>query len=245
MSDGSFEKNWRDRFVNFAQSNDDDAGIAGWTPAGLEARIRRFLQVWPGDQPGAVWLDAGCGAGTYTRLLASHKLRAIGIDYSTASVQKARDRSPEVSAWGIADVSRLPFRPNCADGVVCLGVTQALASSEKVIAELFAAAKPGGYVWIDGLNSWCLPHLWERLQRKIQGKAPHVRYESPWRLRRGVRQCGAVEIRLYWLPIAPRRFRGAQRMLESRWMQWMLTAIPPLGALLSHSMLVVGRKSSK
>jgi hypothetical protein len=33
-----FEVTWRSRFAEFADESDDDAGIAGWSCSGLEAR---------------------------------------------------------------------------------------------------------------------------------------------------------------------------------------------------------------
>ena len=65
----TFETAWRSRFEEFASIRDDDAGIAGWSPAGLDARMRRFTGLWRPSREGLRWLDAGCGAGTYTRYL--------------------------------------------------------------------------------------------------------------------------------------------------------------------------------
>jgi ubiquinone/menaquinone biosynthesis C-methylase UbiE len=244
VNDHSFERNWRERFTEFAEGSDDDAGIAGWTTFGLAARVRRFVQVWSGDRAGALWIDAGCGAGTYTRLLGSRNLKVVGLDYSSTSISKARERSQSAEGWGVADVLHLPIGPNSVDGVLCLGVTQALSSSERVVAELTQCVRPGGQIWIDGLNAWCLPHIWEQIRRRLQGRPLHVRYESPWKLRRLLRRHGAEHVKLYWLPIAPRRIRSLQVLLEKRWVQALFTALPIVGALFSHSMLVFGEKSN-
>lgn len=42
----SFEKLWRKRFESFATNAEDDAGIAGWSPTGLDARLRKFKEIW-------------------------------------------------------------------------------------------------------------------------------------------------------------------------------------------------------
>lgn len=42
----SFEKLWRKRFENFAARAEDDAGIAGWSTTGLDARLRKFKEIW-------------------------------------------------------------------------------------------------------------------------------------------------------------------------------------------------------
>lgn len=237
---GSFEQQWRNRFTNFASSNEDDAGIAGWSPTGLEARVRRFAQVWDGDRTGALWLDAGCGAGTYVRLLRDRGLDVTGLDYSAVSVSKARQRSAGVDSWLVGDATALPMRKAVLDGILCFGVTQALSSSEVAVRELAAAVKPGGQVWIDGLNSWCLPHLAERLERKLRRRPTHVRYESPYRLRKLMVRAGLTRVRIHWLPILPARWQRFQRWVESRFARALLARVPAAGALFSHSMIVSG-----
>lgn len=237
---GSFEQQWRSRFSSFAASHEDDAGIAGWSPTGLAARVRRFLQVWPGDRPGALWLDAGCGAGTYVRLLRHQKLRAWGLDYSAVSVHKARQRGDGEGGWLVGDATALPVRGRALDGVLCFGVTQALSSSERAVAQLAAAVRPDGQVWVDGLNSWCVPHVAERIVRRLRRRPTHVRYESPYRLRRLLVDAGLVRVQIHWLPILPARWQRWQPWLESSFVRGLLARVPGLGALLSHSMIVSG-----
>lgn len=237
---GSFEQQWRSRFTNFAASHEDDAGIAGWSPTGLEARVRRFADVWPGDRSGAVWLDAGCGAGTYVRLLRDRGVAPVGLDYSPVSVTKARERSTGVPGWMVGDATALPVKLGILDGVLCFGVTQALSSSETVVRQLTSAVKPGGQVWIDGLNSWCLPHAAERAVRRMRRRPAHVRYESPYRLRKMMVDAGLRHVRIHWLPILPRRLQRLQWLLETSSARLALKYLPGAGAFLSHSMIVSG-----
>lgn len=237
---GSFEQQWRNRFSSFASSNEDDAGIAGWSPTGLSARVRRFLQVWPGDRAGALWLDAGCGAGTYVRLLRERQLQALGLDYSPVSVHKARQRSDGAGGWMVGDATALPIRAGTLDGVLCFGVTQALSTSRQAVTQLAASVRPGGQVWVDGLNSWCLPHVAEQILRKLRRRPTHVRYESPYRLRRLALEAGLTRVQIHWLPILPARWQRFQPWLESDFVRALLARVPGLGALLSHSMIVSG-----
>jgi len=235
----SFERRWRTRFTRFAADHEDDAGIAGWTPTGLAARVRQFARAWRGDSPGALWLDAGCGAGTYVRLLQSNGQRVVGLDYSPISIQKARRRDP-AGAWVVGDATALPVRPGHLDGALCFGVTQALSGSAGVVEQLIQSVRPGGQVWIDGLNSWCLPHAAERLSRALRGRPAHVRYESPFRLKTLLRERGLVNVRLVWLPILPAGLQRWQAAVESGPVYWLLRRVAPLGALFSHSMMVTG-----
>jgi SAM-dependent methyltransferase len=241
---GEFEADWRERFARYARLHDDDAGIAGWTPTGLAARIRFFQRHWAGGRAGGVWVDAGCGAGTYSRWLAEAGQEVVGVDYSLPTLVKARGRSSAAIRWVVGDAVAMPLKAGSADGVLCLGVTQALAASETLAGELGRVVRTGGAVWVDGLNGWCLPHLWERLQRRLSGRPARVRFESPWRLRRLVRQAGFVDARLHWLPILPASLSRLQGAIESRPAAAAFRLLPPIAALFSHSMVVIGHRAA-
>ena len=243
--EGSFEARWRSRFQEFAGSHDDDAGIAGWSDSGLETRLRYFDRLWRESPVGGSgrWVDVGCGAGSYSRLLAAQGNSVLGVDYSDITIKKARERGSEGIEWLVGDATRLPLPRECFNGVLSLGVTQALSDSERLVRELADLVAPGGQVWVDGLNSWCLPHVWERLRRWLKGRPPHVRYESPWRLKALLKAQGLEGVRLVWMPMVPGRFPRIQRFLESPAMTALFRGVPLVGALFSHSMMVYGRRA--
>ena len=240
-----FEEKWRNRFRQFAKSNDDDAGIAGWSSSGLETRLRYFKREFGEAPKSGIWLDAGCGAGTYTRFLNSGEGQVIGVDYSYESVSRARQRPSKGILWTVADAKSLPFRRETFDGVLCFGVVQALSDSEPLISSLTSVTRENGTVWIDALNGWCLPNLWERLKRYIQQRPLHVRYESPFRLVALMRENGLADVRLYWQPILPQALQQYQWLMETQLLFVLFRFVPPLAALLSHSILVVGHRHAR
>jgi len=236
-----FERAWSARFREFARRYDDDAGIAGWSRTGLETRLRHFQRHFDTARARGLWLDAGCGAGTYSRYLRTLGAEVIGLDYSFEALRKARLRDDIGVRYVAGDVTRLPLRERCVDGVLCFGVTQALSQSEGAIRALAAVTRPGGEIWIDGLNFWCLPHLVEVFMRRLHGKRAHLRYERPAQVLRAVREAG-WQPTLYWLPILPERFAHYQWLLETRWAARLLHIVKPLGALLSHAFVVRARR---
>ncbi|MCU0242863.1 MAG: class I SAM-dependent methyltransferase, partial [Vicinamibacteria bacterium] len=149
-----FEADWRHRFEEFAEEREDDAGIAGWSRAGLDARVRQFLQAWSAPREGSLWLDAGCGAGTYTRLLRGRGVASVGTDYSFPTLRKAVQRESRQAAYAAADVRHLPFPDSTFDGALCFGVMQALSRSDEAVRALAGVVRPGGEVWVDALNRW-------------------------------------------------------------------------------------------
>lgn len=239
----TFEGEWRRRFEEFADGHEDDAGIAGWSSSGLEARLRNFMRHWRPTTSGALWIDAGCGAGTYCRFLATRSMRVIGFDYSLPSLVKARLRSPGSIWWMSGDVRRPPLASNVADGVLCFGVTQALTDSNEPIEALAEILKPNGELWVDALNAWCVPHLLYRLTRRISGRPDHMRYQSPRRMRAQFRRAGLRHIRVYWVPILPARWNRYQPMLEAAPMRWLFRVLPPVSAMMSHAFVICGVKS--
>jgi ubiquinone/menaquinone biosynthesis C-methylase UbiE len=140
----SFEQRWRERFAEFVELSEDDAGIAGWSASGLEARFRFFRRLWREVPADRRYLDVGCGAGTYTRWLNEQGLRVVGVDYSQPTLTKARARIPASIPLCTADARRLPFPDAMFDGVLCFGVLQAVSQSLPIAVEFARVLKPGG-----------------------------------------------------------------------------------------------------
>lgn len=237
----SFEAAWRERFESFAAERDDDAGIAGWSATGLDARIRRFGGLWHGRFPGALWLDVGCGAGTYTRFIAEQGVSVIGVDYSMPTVIKARTRSRTDIKFVVSDVRNLPFSPRLFDGVLCFGVLQALADNKEALLELVGLVRPGGELWVDALNRGCVVNVGRVLWRTLRGRRVHLRYDWPQTIRRILIAYGCDDAVIFWMPIVPSRWPRIQRLLERPLMRRLLQAAPVAGLLVSHSFMVRGR----
>lgn len=243
MTDSDFEQRWRRRFVERGAQRDDDAGIAGWTPTGLNSRVRQFQRWWRrARQPSGRWLDIGCGAGTYTRMLQSEGHQAVGLDYSSPSVQKARDRSPDGIDWLAADIYHLPLSDGMADGILCFGVMQALAHPGAALAEMARVLQPGGELWVDALNAACLPTRVQEMRRRRAGRPPHLRYDSCASLRGMAEAAGLELIACHWMPLVPGRMAGLQPMLEIAPVRGLLGTLPMVGSALSHSFVLRVRR---
>ncbi len=236
-----FEQRWRRRFVERGTQLDDDAGIAGWSRTGLATRVRQFQALWiehPGAKGPEPWIDVGCGAGTYTRLLHEQGYTVFGLDYSSPSLHKARERSPAEIAWAAADIKKIPLPNACAQGVLCFGVMQALGENQEALQELARVVKPGGEIWVDALNQHCLPTRLSEWRRKRRGQSPHLRYETAGGFRKAALQAGLEVISVEWLPILPARLSRFQGLLETRPVRAVLKRVPALGALFSHSFIL-------
>lgn len=242
----SFEDTWKMRFRRYADRYEDDAAIAGWSPNGLRTRFRNFARIWKqcgrctaGDE---LWLDAGCGAGTYTRYLQDCGCSVIGLDYSAGSLVKARRRSPDDIRWIVGDVRNLPFIPGSFKGVICFGVTQAVSDSRDLVRELTSCVAQNGEVWVDVLNVWFLPNLIVHLKKALLKQEPHVRYESPMRMRRLLQDHGMYDTKIHWIPILTERLAFLVPIVESRFFMWIMNHVPGVGHVLCHSALLQARR---
>ncbi|MCC6610738.1 MAG: class I SAM-dependent methyltransferase [Burkholderiales bacterium] len=238
-----FETTWRRRFEEFALEHEDDAGIAGWSESGLQARLRNFLRTWQPQKPGGVWLDAGCGAGTYARAMVAAGQQVVAVDYSLPSLQKAQQRSHEALLHLVgADVTRLPLPSNYCDGAICFGVLQALSGPEPAIRELARVVRPGGWIWVDALNANFWPNLTWRLSARFRGYDSRLRFDSPGQLARVFRRCGLRRVHITWVPILPGRFGRLQRFAESAAVRAMFATLPWLASAASHAYVVAAEK---
>jgi ubiquinone/menaquinone biosynthesis C-methylase UbiE len=236
-----FEQAWQQRFKNFARTGTDDASIAGWTRSGLAVRVRNFSRHWSASNPPGRWLDAGCGAGTYMRLLLQDGAEVVGLDYSLPSLIKARAAVTECSFWCTADVHHLPLRPALFDGALCFGVLQAVSDSQSVIAELKRVSRPGGLIWVDALNGDCLPNRLVRVLRWLRRRPMHLRYETAARLAAIMRAQGLIDVETQWIPILPERYQRWQVLLEAPRMRRLLQAWPLLAGWLCHAFAIRAR----
>jgi SAM-dependent methyltransferase len=247
MSGPGFERSWRQRFERYAKAHDDDAHIAGWSDSGLAARMQCFLRAWRGTPESRAhegrWLDAGSGAGTYTRFLAGDGRRVVAIDYSLPTVRKAKERSVGSVGWFTADATRLPFREGSFDGALCFGVLQALSSPNDALRELRRVLTAGGVLWLDALNARCVATRWSEARRRRRGLPPHLRYDEPGQLESLLRDSGFGAVEVHWAPIVPGAVRVLQPLLHTSVATATLNAVPPLAAALSHSLLLRARAS--
>ncbi len=114
-----------------------------------------FLKIL-GDVSGLITLDAGCGEGYLSRILARHGAKVTGIDIAARLIEIARAKDPEGEiTYRMANLS-LPL-PNYAshfDLIVSRFVLNDVYDYQGFLTTLGSVAKPGGRLVISMNNPY-------------------------------------------------------------------------------------------
>lgn len=107
----------------------------------LEAFVRHMA-----DGPARPVVDAGCGTGRMTRLLASLGVAVSGVDLSAGMIAVARRTSPGIP-FEVAELSKLPYADRQLGGILAwYSVIHAPPGDlPRIFAEFFRVLAPGGH----------------------------------------------------------------------------------------------------
>lgn len=93
--------------------------------------------------PRGIALDAACGTGRHSAYLASLGHTVIGVDNSTAMLERAREKVPD-GEFHEADLHDLPLPDDHVDLVVCALALVHVPDLASVLAEFVRVVRPGG-----------------------------------------------------------------------------------------------------
>jgi SAM-dependent methyltransferase len=126
----------------------DLAAVDQLHTGGAPATIALLKKTNLADKPRI--LDAGCGIGGSSRLLAkSYQCRVTGIDLSSSFIETARD----LTRWCRLDpginfeqgsVLDMPFETNTFDAILCQHILMNIQDKKTALKEFYRVLKPGG-----------------------------------------------------------------------------------------------------
>ena len=130
------------------------------TAAGTEteaAHRARYLWARP-LAAGRDVLDAGCGVGYGTALLAGGgAASALGVDVSAGAIEAARAEAGGRAQFEVADIERLDVPDASFDLVTCFEVIEYVEHPELALDELRRVLRPGGLLLISSPNRGVYP----------------------------------------------------------------------------------------
>jgi trans-aconitate 2-methyltransferase len=129
-------------------------------------------------------LDAGCGTGRVTRMLAERlpEGRVVAVDGSVAMVEKVREvLRPQDEAF-VADLVELEL-PKPVDAIVSSAVFHWIRDHDTLFARMWAALKPGGRLAAQCGGAGNIDELRETT-REVAAREPYAAHlhghDEPW-----------------------------------------------------------------
>jgi len=207
------EQYWRKRFQRYAEKYERESNISGWSDHGLNRRVTTFERVLASTHlpTDPLILDLGCGAGTYCRFLRKRGFRIIGLDYSFPILRRAQDlQGDEEIRLLNGEAYDLPLSNQSVGVVVCIGVLQTLTDEKRALKEINRVLKPGGVLFLDGINALGLNELinWKPVH--------HLKTYNPFVLRKYLEQNGFQKLKIIGTYILPSSLLFLENYLESK-----------------------------
>ncbi len=142
---------------------------------------------------GRAVLDAGCGTGYGTEILAAAGAKSVtGVDISQEAIDSARAAFPGPSSeFSLADLHELPFEEGVFDLAACFEVIEHVEEQQSVIRELHRVLRTAGVLAISSPNRNVYPpgnpyhtheYVPEELEQALAKEFAHVKLyrQSPW-----------------------------------------------------------------
>jgi ubiquinone/menaquinone biosynthesis C-methylase UbiE len=96
-----------------------------------------------GPVEGRAVLDAGCGTGRFSLVLAQAGARVVGVDHDMDALRIAARRAGAVAC---GDVAALPFADETFDACVAFTLCEFVDRPDRVVEELVRVTRSGGVV---------------------------------------------------------------------------------------------------
>lgn len=99
-------------------------------------------------------LDAGCGEGDKTAIVAKKASFVCAIDISLKYIKHAKRKIEECQLYGlkveliVADIHHMPFRPAIFDKVICTEVLEHVTDDVKACKQIYYVLQKGGKILI-------------------------------------------------------------------------------------------------
>ena len=152
-----------------------------------------------GDVRGRRVLDAGCGEGRFSRMLAERGARVVALDLTHELIAAARARSGGAHGCARGSAEVLPFRDGAFDLVVSYVALVDIADYQAAIREMARVLAPGGQIVVANVGFVSASDGWLRDE---QGRRLYHRVDRYLEERRQVYEWAGMRITSWHRPLA-------------------------------------------
>lgn len=164
-------KQWDDR-AGFWNKNSEEM----WTE-GSRKTIIPFLE--PYIEKGSYIIDAGCGDGLGSYLLAKKGYHVTGVDLSNEMIERAKARTDIDSVSFVqGDLTNLPSEEKSADAVMAINSLEWTEKPIDALNELKRIVKDKGYACVGILGPTAHPRV--NSYRRLYGEEVIMNTMMPW-----------------------------------------------------------------
>jgi len=202
-------------------------------------------------KPGFKILDIGCGPGRHVSALYAHEnVTVIGADLSLDDLKQGVKRlqfHDQLGAhcggtWAFttADITRLPFKDNEFDLVICSEVMEHIPDEGKAASELLRVLKPGHDLVVSVPRFWPERICWALSDEYFNANQGHIRIYKKNQLMQLIEKAGAkyrtahhahsLHSPYWWLKcfVGPTREDSIAVNLYKRFLTWDILSKPVL-----------------
>ena len=131
------------------------AASFGQSPAMTSAQTLGALVELVPEESGGRWIDVACGPGVISRAIAGKVGSVSGVDLTPAMIDEAEKRAREEGvgnvSFAVGDATALDFPEAAFDGAITRLSLHHVPASDRIVAEMARAVRPGGLVVLSDL----------------------------------------------------------------------------------------------
>jgi SAM-dependent methyltransferase len=175
--------------------------VWGALPADLEPYALGLRRAFLLDhvEPGQSVLDAGCGEGTFTGLLAEAGAAPVGVEIAERALERARARHPSLDFRLVPEDGPLPFDDASFDAVWASEVLAHVGDTARFLSELRRVLRPGGRLLVTtpyhGRVQSAVLAL-ARFEAHFDPRGPHLRFYTRRSLQALLSDFGFEQVRV-------------------------------------------------
>jgi SAM-dependent methyltransferase len=122
-------------------------------------------------------LEAGCGGGQHTSLIAAHAASVTAVDLNTAEIANKRNTHLKNIVFVQDDIAAMDLKKQF-DVVICVGVIHHTNDPDKTFQNLYRHVKPGGQlvIWTySAAGNFLMKYFIEPFRKKFLSTIPSAR----------------------------------------------------------------------